>query len=125
MRMRSEHRLEIEDRAEARIVRLLSSHYHADSLETLEKTFHEAAKEPPGGVIVLDLSRVVLFSSTALRALRSTSSRLGEAGGRIVAAGGGELVVGVLKFAPFVTHYATLDEALAALASLGAEAGRN
>lgn len=122
MRMRSEHRVEIEDRAEARILRLLSSHYHADSLETLEKTFDKAVKAPPGDIIVLDLSRVVLFSSTALRALRSASAKLGETGGRIVAAGGGELVVGVLKFAPFVTHYPTLDEALA---SVAAEGGRN
>lgn len=96
-----------------------ASHYHADSLTALSAALRRAvemAMEEGGATdVVVDLSGVVLFSSTALRTLRTAHMELETHGARIVAAGGGELVGGVLKFAPFVRHYPDIDQALAAL----------
>ncbi|MEX2520592.1 MAG: STAS domain-containing protein [Paracoccaceae bacterium] len=94
-----------------------ASHYHADSHAALGAALTQAADAARAGRVIVDLSGVVLFSSTALRALRSTYVALEARGGRIVAAGGGELVAGVLKFAPFIEHYHSVDEAVAALSA--------
>ena len=109
----------------ATVLRLCDTHYHADSLEALEAKFRETeaavSGEDGGGEIIVDLSAVALLSSTALRALRTAFRRLEERGGRIVAAGGGELVVGVLKFAPFIAHYPSVEDAAAALGPVASQ----
>lgn len=94
-----------------------ASHYHADSHAALDAALSKAAAATKTGRLIVDLDGVVLFSSTALRALRTAYVALESRGGRIVAAGGGELVAGVLKFAPFIEHYHNLDEAVAALSA--------
>ncbi|MEM7524989.1 MAG: hypothetical protein AAF360_14785 [Pseudomonadota bacterium] len=99
----------------------LSTHYHADSMGSLTEKLKEADESTPSGLVVVDLTHVVLFSSTALRALRAAHLALEGRGGRIVAAGGGELVAGVLKFAPFLPHYPTVEAAVQALSG-GADA---
>ncbi|MEM7546115.1 MAG: hypothetical protein AAF367_11315 [Pseudomonadota bacterium] len=96
------------------VLALLASHYHADVLEPLGEALKDADARSRSGIVIVDLSAVVLLSSTALRALRAAHIALEARGGRIVAAGGGELVVSVLKFAPFIAHYPDLSEAAAA-----------
>lgn len=92
-----------------------ATHYHSDSFAALSKALGAAAEAAPGGRLAVDLSGVVLLSSTALRALRAAHVALEAKGGGLVAAGGGELVAGVLKFAPFIRRYGNVDEAAAAL----------
>lgn len=104
-------------RGEVAVLRLLNEKYHADSLEVLDAQFRKLEAMAPGGLVVVDLERVTLLSSTALRAIRAAHARLETRGGRIVAAGGGDLVRSVLKFAPFISHHATVDEAVGALAA--------
>ena len=103
------------------VLALCDSHYHADSLDALEAKFREVEGQAPKGIVIVDLARVALLSSTALRAMRASFRRLEPVGGRIVAAAGGELVRGVLKFAPFIEHYRNLDEAVAAMNAPAAE----
>lgn len=98
--------------ADVLVLRLGASHYHADCMEALEEALKNAAAASPGTAILIDMERVVLFSSTALRALRSAHQAMERGGGRIVAAAGGELVGSVLRFAPFVKHYPSLEAAL-------------
>ena len=114
-RGREKFRFDVVRHDGASVVRLLDSHYHADSLAPLEATFIEAEADAPCASIVVDLNGVSLLSSTALRAIRASHARLEKAGGRIVAAGAADLVADVLKFAPFIAKYASVDEALAAL----------
>ena len=103
------------------VLRLGDSHYHADSYEALEAKFREVEAIGDQRRIVVDFADVALFSSTALRALRAAYRRFEDAGGRIVAAGGGELVAGVLRFAPFVRHYSSVEQAVAAFEAETAE----
>ena len=107
---------ETTQRGDVVVLKLLNEKYHADSLEALESQFRALEGDAPRALIVLDLDRVSLLSSTALRAIRAAHARLEERGGRIVAAGGGDLVRSVLKFAPFIAHHGTVDEAVSALA---------
>lgn len=109
----------------ATVLRLGDSHYHADSYEALEAKFREVEAAGAAAGVVVDFSKVALFSSTALRALRAAYRRTAEAGGRIVAAGGGELVAGVLKFAPFVEHYPTVEDAVAGLTAAAEDREEN
>lgn len=105
-------------RREERGVTILAfhrTHYYADSFNALGKALTEAISEAGNANLIVDLNPVLLLSSTALRALRMAHLSLSPGGGRIVAVGGGELVAGVLKFAPFMDHYPDLDSALAAL----------
>ena len=103
----------IERRGDVTILHCAATHYHADSYAPLAAALAEAVEQAPEGRLVVDLAPVVLFSSTALRALRTAHQALDARGGRIVTAGGGELVHGVLKFAPFIRHVGTLEEAVA------------
>lgn len=112
---RSRFRFELTQAKGAQVLRLLDSHYHADSLGPLEAKFMEIEAAAPGSPVVIDLSGVSLLSSTALRAIRAAHRRLEATGARIVAAGAADLVADVLKFAPFIDHHPTVDEALAAL----------
>lgn len=88
------------------------SHYHSDCDVALAGTLNSALDTAETSIVVLDMSAVRLFSSSALRAVRAAHVRALERGGQIVAAGGGELVVNVLKFAPFILHFETVAEAL-------------
>lgn len=97
------------------VVVCLHTHYHADCQEAFAAVLRGAQAASESGDVIVDLDGVVLLSSTALRALRGAHRDLTAAGGRIAAAGGGDLVHGVLKFAPFITHYDTLEEAGRAL----------
>lgn len=99
------------------VLHLLSSHYHADVMEPLSDVLKTADASSASGVVVVNLDGVLLLSSTALRALRAAHIKLEARRGRIVAAGGGELVVGVLKFAPFIEHYPNLEAAVDATGS--------
>ena len=103
-----------ETRGDVTVLHCGATHYHADSFAPLGRALSAAAEQAGRGGLVVDLSGVVLFSSTALRALRAAHLERERQGGRIVAAGGGELVSGVLKFAPFIPHYQNLEEAVAA-----------
>lgn len=103
--------------ADVLVLKFGSSHYHADSFEPLATALKAARDASPAGLVVADLDRVLLLSSTALRAIRSIHQVSERNGGRIVMAGGGELVVGVLKFAPFITHHDTVANALENLSS--------
>lgn len=116
---RASFRFETSRHGGATVLRLCDSHYHADSLEPLDAKLREAEAETAAGLVIVDLGAVALLSSTALRAFRASHRRLEETGGRIVAAGGGELVADVLKFAPFINHYPTIDEAVSALSATG------
>lgn len=109
----------IEARGDVTILHCEATHYHADSFAPLGAALAEAATAARSGKLVIDLSQVVLFSSTALRALRTAHLDLEARGGRIVAAGGGELVRGVLKFAPFIAHVPDVAQAVAALEGKG------
>lgn len=111
---RAEFNFETTDAEGATILKLCDTRYHADSLEPLNARFLEVEAASETGNVVVDLSDVRLFSSSALRAMRASHRRLSGRGGRIVAAGGGDLVAGVLKFAPFIEHYSSVEEALAA-----------
>ncbi|MFV0473126.1 MAG: hypothetical protein ACK5MQ_02635 [Pikeienuella sp.] len=103
------------------VLTLGASHYHADGAPALAEALRDAgricAETAPGRApwVVADFGAVVLLSSIALRELRAAHIALGKRGGGIVAAGGGELVERVLKFAPFIAHHDSLDQALAAL----------
>ena len=96
------------------VLHCLSSHYHSDCEEVFETALRDAEALAAGGAVVLALDGVALFSSSALRALRASHRRLSARGGSIVAAGGGELAVGVLKFAPFIDHHPSIAAALSA-----------
>ena len=96
------------------VARCAQTHYRADSREEFRAGLAEAAAAAKGDV-VLDLSGVVLLSSVAVRAIREHHQILAEAGRRIVAAGGGDLVRGVLKFAPFLHHHDSVEGAISAL----------
>lgn len=111
---RAEFNFETTDADGVTVLKLCDARYHADSLEPLNAKFQEIEARRADGRIVVDLSAVRLFSSSALRAIRASHRRVLRRRGRIVAAGGGELVAGVLKFAPFIEHYSNVDEALAA-----------
>lgn len=99
------------------VLRLEDSHYHSDCMEPLEAALIAAADLSKAAMLVADMSKVVLLSSTALRALRARHIALEAKGGRIVSAGGGELVASVVKFAPFIRHFADLHAALAELSA--------
>ena len=103
--------------ADIAVLRLTGSHYHSDSMEALGKALLDADGKSQSHVVVVDLSAVVLLSSTALRAMRSAHLALEARGGRIVAASGAELVRGVLKFAPFIMQYGSVLDALEAYSS--------
>ena len=64
--------------------------------------------------VVFDFSNVRLLSSCALLAIRAFRRRLSERSGRIVAAAGGDLVADVLKFASYVEHHHSVEDAIAA-----------
>lgn len=100
--------------ADVAVLILTHSHYHSDSMEGLGHVLRHADEQSRSGVVVVDLSAVVLLSSTALRAMRGAHVALERRGGRIVAASGAELVRNVLKFAPFITQYDTVKHALVA-----------
>ncbi|MGB0412578.1 MAG: hypothetical protein ACPGFA_13395 [Pikeienuella sp.] len=72
--------------------------------------------------MVLNMSTVRLFSSSALRAVRAAHVAVQNSDGQIVAAGGGELVLNVLKFAPFIHHSESVYDALARLSQEAATA---
>lgn len=114
-RDRPDHRFEVSTEDGVGVLRLLDSHYHVDSHDALEAQFAEVDRAAPAGLVVVDMTAVTLFASTALRALMVAHKRLSARGGRIVAAGGGELVANYLRFAPFILHYETVEEAKAAL----------
>lgn len=99
------------------VLRLLDDKYHSDSMDALDARFRALEADAPRGLIVVDLDRVTLLSSSALRAVRAAHARLEAREGRIAAAGGGDLVRGVLKFAPFIAQYATVEEAVSALSA--------
>lgn len=99
----------------------LDSHYHADCGDRFAEALAEAGDVSDTGDVIVDLSGVALLSSAALRALRTAHDALSVRGGSLSAAGGGDLVVGVLRFAPFMTHYDSVDEAAAAIAARGKE----
>lgn len=101
--------------ADVSVVCCKDTHYHSDSITALGGALKTAESQSTSAFVIVDLSGVVLFSSAALRALRATHLALTKRGGRIVAAGGGELALGVLKFAPFIEHFEDLSGALAAL----------
>ncbi len=100
--------------ADVVVLTLADSHYHSDSMAALAEALRDADAKARTGIVVVDLGAVVLLSSTALRALRAAHMALEARGGRIVAASGGELVRGVLKFAPFIAKYDTVRNALKA-----------
>lgn len=112
--------------ADVIVVRFGSTHYHADSFERLGDVLNEARRaassDGAAALVVADLGGVVLLSSTALGALRTAHRAIEEGGGRLVAAAGGDLVAGVLKFAPFIAHHPTVGEAVAALSKAAGEA---
>lgn len=114
---RAEFNFETTEAAGATILKLCDARYHADSLDPLNARFLAVEASSETGNVIVDLSAVRLFSSSALRAMRAAHRRLAGRGGRIVAAGGGELVAGVLKFAPFIDHYDDVDKALAAFSA--------
>lgn len=91
------------------------SHYHADRAARFGRALDSACLHANGGKLVIDFSCVVLLSSTVLRALRVAYAAFDEQDGRIAAAGGGELVTRVLKFAPFIDHYEDVEMAVSAL----------
>jgi anti-anti-sigma regulatory factor len=95
------------------VVRCCDSHYHTDCTVPLTDALRDALIKVEASVVVLDMSAVRLFSSSALRVVRAAHVRAVENNGRIVVAGGGELAVNVLKFAPFILHFGTVREALA------------
>ena len=86
------------------IMRCRDSHYHSDCDVAFSNALNAALDVAETQIVIVDMSVVRLFSSSALCAVRAAHSRAAEGGGRIVAAGGGELVENVLKFAPFVVH---------------------
>ena len=94
------------------IMRCRDSHYHSDCDVAFSNALNAALDVAETQIVIVDMSVVRLFSSSALCAVRAAHSRAAEGGGRIVAAGGGELVINVLKFAPFITHRDTVAEAL-------------
>lgn len=95
------------------------SHYHADRAAQFGQALESARGKADGGKLVIDFSRVVLLSSTVLRALRVAHAAFDEVDGRIAAAGGGELVWRVLKFAPFIDHYQDVEMAISAMSAAG------
>lgn len=97
------------------ILHLRASHWHADSFDALSVALSDALRRAASHQVVVDLDAVKLFSSSALRALRAVHRTAEAKNGRIVAAGGGELAVSVLKFAPFILHFDDVPAALAAL----------
>ena len=102
------------------ILRLRASHWHADSFDALSVALSDALRRAQSHQVVVDLGEVKLFSSSALRALRAVHRTAEAQTGRIVAAGGGELAVSVLKFAPFILHFDDVPAALAALSPCAA-----
>lgn len=104
-------------RGDIAVLRLLNDKYHADSLDALDAQFRALEAEASTGLIVVDLEKVSLLSSTALRAIRASHARLEKRAGRIVAAGGGDLVRSVLRFAPFIHHHDAVEEAVSALSA--------
>ena len=94
------------------VIRCRDSHYHSDCDAAFSNALNGALDVAERHIVIVDMSAVRLFSSSALRAVRAAHLRATEVGGRIVAAGGGELVINVLKFAPFITHRDTVAEAL-------------
>ncbi|MGB0506474.1 MAG: hypothetical protein ACPGGK_09795 [Pikeienuella sp.] len=115
MARKPKYSIEIRVYADISVVCCKDTHYHSDCITALGAVLSEAEKQASSGLVIVDLTDVVLFSSAALRALRATHLSLKKRDGRIVAAGGGELALSVLKFAPFIEHFVTLDEALAKL----------
>lgn len=101
--------------ADVTVLRLESTHYHSDSFETLTLALDEVRRHAAGASVIVDLGRVVLLSSTALRALRLAHQAIDRDGGCFLAAGGGDLVVSVLRFAPFIRHHDRIEDALADL----------
>lgn len=103
------------------VLTLGASHYHADCAAPLAEALREAGRVCAEGradnprSLIVDLAAVVLISSIALREIRSAHVALRAGGARIVAAGGGELVARVLKFAPFISHHASVDAAFTAI----------
>lgn len=104
------------------VVKCRDTHYHSDCAQSVLDAMSDARAKASSGSVVLDMSGVRLFSSSALRAVRASYVAAQETGGRIVAAGGGELVVNVLKFAPFILHFETVHNALAQLSQGAASA---
>ena len=51
------------------VLTLCDSRYHVDSHAALEAKFAEIDAATPSGLVVVDMTRVTLFASTALRAL--------------------------------------------------------
>ncbi len=110
--------------ADAVVLRLDGTHYHADSFDALRQALEEAGSSAAGGRVVVDLGKVVLISSTVLRVFRAAHLALAERGGALHVAGGGELVANVLKFAPFIRRYETVDEAAAGFGAARGEENR-
>ncbi|MEM8754536.1 MAG: hypothetical protein AAGF90_16285 [Pseudomonadota bacterium] len=104
---------------DAAILLCLDDRYHADCGEAFERALKDADGASPSGRVVLDLTAVALLSSAALRALRSGHEALAARGGALSAGGGGDLVFGVLRFAPFMKHYDTIETAVAAFSAPG------
>lgn len=94
------------------VIQCRDTHYHSDCIGSLTETLDKALQQADAGIVVLDMSGVRLFSSSALRAVRAVHVRAMARDGRIVAASGGELAINVLKFAPFIFHFETVAEAL-------------
>ena len=104
------------------VVKCRDTHYHSDCAQSLSAALQAARDAATSDSVVLNMNAVRLFSSSALRAVRSSYVAAQKSGGRIVAAGGGELVVNVLKFAPFILHFETVHGALAQLSQEAADA---
>lgn len=115
------YRFRTADEGRWAILTLCDTHYHVDSFAPLEEQFLALEADDPSRPVIVDMTSVRLFSSTALRAMMTAYRRVSSAGGRIVAAGGGEIVANFLRFAPFIDHYATVEEARAALSARAPE----
>jgi hypothetical protein len=122
--MARKQKYKIENRvyADISVVCCMDTHYHSDSITALGGALSTAEAQSSSALVIVDLTSVVLFSSAALRALRACHMALSKRGGRIVAAGGGELALGVLKFAPFIEHFKDMNGALAALSEQALQA---
>ena len=108
--------------ADVAVMRCRDTHYHSDCAQALSSALHAARGASASASVVLDLTGVRLFTSSALRAVRAAHVAMSDAGGRIIAVGGGEMVVNVLKFAPFIVRCDTVSDALAMVSDEAASA---